>query len=122
MDGEELETYRSLEGANIREPYEGLYSGNTAFGYYERFEFADGVPGLFQKGYESFVVSEDFSLSFYDGQGRGYIVSREGEILMGAGDKETFPYDQNIFDLTPNSSEDRAKAEKFLNALRNRET
>ena len=33
MEGEELETYRSLTGANVRDPYPGLYSGEPAFGY-----------------------------------------------------------------------------------------
>ena len=35
MQGDELEVYRSLTGADIRDPYPGLYSGSTAFGYYE---------------------------------------------------------------------------------------
>lgn len=98
MQGDDLEEYRSLKGADIREPYPGLYTGNMTFGYYERFEFGDGVPGLFQKAYESAEVSEEFSMSFYGGQGHCYIVSREGEVLMRPGDESEVDSYEDLFD------------------------
>ena len=122
MQGDELEVYRSLTGADIRDPYPGLYSGSTAFGYYERFEFADGVQGLFQKAYESEEVSEEFSLSFYNGQGRGYIVSREGEILMRSnGEKDKYSYN-NLFDMVVSADDTEGGGEEFIEMLRNRKT
>lgn len=122
MEGDELEGYRSLVGADIRDPYPGLYSGNTAFGYYERFEFADGVQGLFQKAYESEEVLEEFSLSFYDGQGRGYIVSREGEILMRSSDENDKASFDNLFEMVLDADDTEGRGEEFVEILRNRET
>ncbi len=119
MQGEELEEYRSLTGADIRDPYPGLYSGKTSFGYYERFEFADGVPGIFQKAYESAQVSEEFSLSFYEGQGRGYIVSREGEILMRSDDENEKSKFDNLFDMAKDSDDADGSGNEFVEILNN---
>ncbi|MCI8667065.1 MAG: response regulator [Dorea sp.] len=122
MQGEELEEYRSLTGADIREPYPGLYSGKTSFGYYERFEFADGVSGIFQKAYESEQVSEDFSLSFYGEQGRGYIVSREGDILMRSNDESEKSACDNLFKMVVGSEAAEESGKEFIEVLRKRET
>ncbi len=117
MQGEELETYRSLTGSNVRDPYKGLYSGETAFGYYERFEFSDGVAGMLQKSYVCTKVSEEFSLSFYGGQGRGYVVNSEGDILLRSESKNNeYSYD-NIFDIV--LSDERRNREDLSDTLQN---
>ncbi len=118
MEGEELETYRSLTGANVRDPYPGLYSGEPAFGYYERFEFADGVPGLIQKSYVCTKVSEEFSLSFYDGQGLGYVVNDKGDILLSSVGKNSEHSYDNIFDIVLNGGSD---AGNLADTMHNRE-
>ena len=82
LKGQELTKYCSLSGSGVRDPYTGLYSGDTMFGYYECFVFADGVRGLIQKSYDRSKVSNDFSLSFYNDRGFAYVVNREGDILL----------------------------------------
>ncbi len=122
LQGDELEEYRSLTGADIRDPYPGLYTGNTAFGYYERFEFNDGVPGLFQKAYESAAVSEEFSLSFYDGQGHCYIVSREGDILMRSEEGSEAASCKSLFDLVLGEDADKVDGKSIIEMLSSRES
>ena len=109
--GDELEEYRSLTGADIRDPYPGLYTGNTAFGYYERFEFNDGVPGLFQKAYESAAVSEEFSLSFYD-----------GDILMRSEDGSEAASCKSLFDLVLGADADKVDGKSIIEMLSSRES
>lgn len=121
MNDEELESYRSLGDSDIRNPYESLYTEETAFGYYEKFDFSDGVSGLFQKSYDCSKVSEEFSLSFYDGQGLGYIVTRAGDILLssiGKSEKNSF---DNILDMITNTSDNQSNIDAFVKALEHQE-
>jgi len=123
MDSEELELYREFSGSGVRNPYMGLYTDETMFGYYECFTFADGVNGLIQKSYDSHKVSEAFSLSFYNDQGLAYVVNHRGDILLRSvgmlGDRV---YD-NIFDIAAgHNDDDQAKIDDFIEALDHQET
>ena len=79
---EEMDEYHSLSGSGIRDNYVGLTSGVPKFAFYETFNFHDGHPGLVQKSYDRSKVLETFSLSLYNGQGYGYILDQNGDILM----------------------------------------
>ncbi len=122
MGSEELEAYRELSGSSVRNPYTGLYTDDTMFGYYECFSFSDGVRGLLQKGYDSSKISETFSLSFYNDQGLAYVVNHRGDILLRSvgmlGDRL---YD-NIFDILAGHNNEEAKIEDFTDALEQEET
>ncbi len=122
MEGGELEAYRELSGSGVRNPYTGLYTDDTMFGYYECFTFADGVRGLIQKSYDGSKVSEAFSLSFYNDQGLAYVVNHRGDILLRSvgmlGDRL---YD-NIFDILAGHSDEQAKIEDFTEALDHEES
>lgn len=121
MDGEVLEFYRALDGADVRDPYVSLYSEKLEFGYYERFVFEDGVPGLFQKGYDCSRVSEEFSLSFYDGQGLGYVVTQNGDVLLrSVGKSGDYSFD-NIFDLLTENSSNQLNIDSFIQKLESKE-
>jgi len=121
MEGAQLELYRSLTGSGTRDPYLGLYTNDIMFGYYERFTFADGVPGLIQKSYKSRNVSEAFSLSFYDNQGLAYVVNREGDILLrSVGMIGNRLYD-NIFDVLTGTHGEQADIDRFMAALSEQE-
>ncbi len=122
MDERQIESYRALEGAGVRDPYVSLYSTELEFGYYESFVFADGVPGLFQKGYDCSKVSEEFSLSFYNGQGLGYVVTRKGDILLrSVGKSGEYSFD-NIFDMITETSRNQININVFEKALDSHET
>ena len=122
MEGGDLEFYRALSGSGVRDPYVGLYTGNTMFGYYECFTFADGARGLIQKSYDCSKVSETFSLSFYNDQGFAYVVNHEGDILLRSvgmlGDRL---YD-NIFDVLAGHNGEQQKIDDFMQALNKQET
>ena len=95
---EEMDEYNSLSGSGIRDNYVGLTSGIPKFAFYETFTFQNGHPGLVQKSYDRSNVMETFSLSLYNGQGYGYILDQNGDILQrsvpATGDRV---YD-NVFD------------------------
>jgi len=121
MDQETLEIYRGFSGAGLRNAYMGLYTGEYMFGYYECFTFADGVPGLIQKSYDSEKVSAEFSLSFYNGQGFGYVVTQDGEILLRSVDKNSNSYD-NIFDMLGTTVKNQPKIDAIKEQFSLRET
>ncbi len=121
MDEEEREVYAGLEGAGIRDPYVSLYSPAIKFGYYENFVFLDGARGIFQKSYDCTRVEEEFSLSFYDGKGVGYVVNQEGDILLRSRSKAEGDSFDNIFDLLTESSDERLGGDSFREVLNHRE-
>ena len=110
MKEAELEEYRKFSGSGLREPYTGLFTDTKMFGYYECFTFADGARGLFQKGYESDRVSEEFTLSFYGGQGYAYIINRQGDVLMRPFVREEDGVGDNIFEMLDDDGKNGEKA------------
>ena len=121
LDDKELAVYRALTGSGVRDPYTSLYTDDTMFGYYERFTFADGVPGLIQKSYDCSKVSEAFSLSFYNNQGFAYVVNRQGDILLrSVGDAEGQDYD-SIFDVLFKIHGEQQDINTLMEVLRDRQ-
>lgn len=120
MDSQELAQYRSLSGSGVRDPYEGLYTDSTMFGYYECFVFDDGVRGLIQKSYDSKKVSNDFSLSFYNDRGFAYVVNREGDILLRSNGHLGDHLYENIFDVLSGYHGGRQGVESLEAALAGR--
>lgn len=106
MKDENLQEYLSFGDSDARDPYQSLYADELRFGYYEKFVFADGVQGVFQKGYDCSEVSTEFSLSFYEGQGLGFVVTRQGDILLRSVDMSGQYSFNNIFDLVEGAGED----------------
>lgn len=87
----------------VRDSYTSLYTGTQMFGYYERFTFKDGTKGLVQKGYESDRVSEEFALSFYNGQGFTSIINCQGDVLMHSPNESGY-IGENIFEILDDES------------------
>ena len=114
LDEQDLNTYRSLSGVGVRDNYTGTYSGAPRFGYYEIFTFADGCRGMIQKSYDRSKVAESFSLSFYNDQGRSYVVNRQGDILLRP---TSFTDGNNIFDLLVEKHERPQDADRLREAL-----
>ncbi len=117
MESDELEVYRGLSESGIRNQYTGLYTGDTMFGYYECFTFADGVRGLIQKSYDRNRVSEAFSLSFYNDQGLAYVVNNKGDILLRSVGMLGDHFYDNIFDILAEHSDEQKKVDDFIEAL-----
>ncbi len=122
MESGVLEGYRQLSGSGVRNLYVGLYTGETMFGYYECFTFADGARGLIQKSYDDSKISKAFSLSFYNDQGFAYVVNHKGDILVRSvgmlGDRS---YD-NIFDILAGHNDEQTKIDNLVEALEHEET
>ncbi len=121
MGKRELSSYQVLSGSGVREPYMGLYTDETMFGYYECFAFADGAPGLLQKSYDRSKVSETFSLSFYNDQGFAYVVNRKGDILLRSSGMDEGSQYNNIFDMFTEPSGRQQEIDDFVKALEERE-
>ena len=121
LEGEELEVYRALSGSGVRDPYSGLYTQDTMFGYYERFTFADGVPGLVQKSYDRSKVSKAFSLSFYNDQGLAYVVDQRGDILLRSVGTIGDRFHENIFDILTGTYGEQDAIDGFMDALHTKE-
>jgi len=121
LGSEMLEIYRSFSGTGVRNAYVGLYTQEYMFGYYECFTFADGVPGLIQKSYDSEKVSAEFSLSFYNGQGLGYVVTQEGEILLRSFERGENSFD-NIFDMLLTTMRNQPNIDAIQQDFSRRET
>lgn len=128
MTANQLWDYQRLIGQGVRNSYMGLYNGKNMFGYYERFTFADGTDGLFQKGYDNTKVCDEFSLSFYDNQGFSYVVTNEGEILLRSQNEGNSSHQAlgssftNIFDIVDLSHDSEEHINDFRKALANSET
>lgn len=122
MGNEELMCYRELSESGVRNPYTGLYTDDTMFGYYECFTFADGVNGLIQKSYDCSKVSEAFSLSFYNDQGFAYVVNYKGDILLRSVGTLGESFCNNIFDIMAGHNDEQAKIDEFTRALDHEET
>jgi len=94
-----LDLYRSLSGSGVEGPYVSEANGERNLGSYECFTFADGVPGLVRRAKPLSLVVDEFSLSFYEGEGVSYIVDREGNILVRSErGNESIAFD-NIFEM-----------------------
>jgi len=115
-----LETYSSLRGSGIRKPYQSVITGNTVFGYYESFRFADGAYGLLQKAYDSSRISAEFSLSFYNDQGFAFVTDTDGDVLLrSTGSINGYAAD-NVLDFISSSEEgsgQHAERERLNNLL-----
>jgi signal transduction histidine kinase/CheY-like chemotaxis protein len=99
------------------EPFYSPYDGKQYIGYYERFTFSDGSQGIIRKNISIKLLGEQYSLSFYDGQGYSYIVDESGNILVRAQDKYTNRTLRNIFDVVEAGSNSADSVELFKNAL-----
>ena len=122
MGPKELETYQSLSGSGVRNPFTGLYTDSTMFGYYERFNFSDGASGLIQKSYDCSQVSETFSLSFYNDRGLAYVVNEKGDILLHSNGMLGDRLYNNIFEVISAFHNEGVNAQNLEAALSSRET
>ena len=112
LDEETRETYRAFENSGVRSSYISLFSETPMFGYYEKFTFANnGHTGVIQLSYEVDRFTEAFSLSFYNGQGLGYVVDPEGNILLRSEGRLGEVVYTNIFDIINGGSADQAGAD-----------
>ena len=122
LNDAQLEFFSSLSDKGIWDDYTGIFTGVPMFGYYETFTFQNGHKGLVQKAYERSKVLETFTLSIYDGQGFGYILNPEGDILLRSVlRKDSQTYD-NIFDALTDAHTAQADIDAFRAALETQET
>ncbi|MBD5162628.1 MAG: response regulator [Oscillibacter sp.] len=122
LDGEQLEFFRGLSGSGVWDNYIGIFSGVPMLGCYETFTFRDGHRGLVQKAYARSRVLETFTLSIYDGQGFGYILNPEGDILLRSVLTSSNQTYDNVFDALEDTHSDQADIDAFRASLEAQET
>ena len=119
---EEMDEYNGLSGSGIRDNYVGLTSGVPKFAFYESFTFRNGHPGLVQKSYDRSKVLETFSLSLYNGQGYGYILDSNGDILMRSVENTSGRTYDNVFTALTDTHSPQEEINTFMEALKGHET
>ncbi|WP_251159056.1 response regulator [Caniella muris] len=82
LPDEVWEAYRDFPDRGVREPYVGDYTGLKMVGYFQRIDFADGVPALVYEGAPVSRISEEFTMSFFEDRGFSYIVNGRGDVLV----------------------------------------
>ncbi|MBD5460277.1 MAG: response regulator [Lachnospiraceae bacterium] len=122
LDEDELNTYRSLSSSGIRDNFIGVFSGASKFGYYETFTFSDGHKGLIEKGYDRSMMPETFTLSLYNGQGYGYILDRNGDILLRSVQMSGSQVYDNVFDALTNTHNPQEDIDALRAAINQHET
>ena len=122
LDEEQLDFFSSLSGSGIWDNYIGIFTGVPMFGYYETFTFQNGHRGLVQKTYERSKVLETFQLSIYGGQGFGYILNPEGDILLRSASMSSSQSYDNVFDALSNTHSSQEDIDAFRASLEAQET
>ena len=122
MDAKELSTYRSLPNSGVRDNFIGLFTGTPMFSYYETFTFPNGHKGLIQKVYDRSKILETFTLSLYDGQGYGYILDQDGDILLRSVPATGKRVYENVFEALADTHSPQEDIGRLTAALHARET
>ena len=112
-----LETYKALQGKGLRGLYYDELTGQSMFGYYEQFTFANGVHGVCQIGWLLSDVEEEFILSFYDNAGFSYIVNLEGDIVVRSHHKNSNNSLLNVFDMIELEGNGREVVDTFHDGM-----
>jgi signal transduction histidine kinase/CheY-like chemotaxis protein len=103
-------------------PFYSIYDGKQYIAFYERFTFTDGVEGIIRKNLSVKGLGEEYSLSFYDGQGYSYIIDETGNIIVRAQDKKSNRTLKNVFDVIETGSNSTESVEAFKNAINNQKS
>ncbi|MDE7262310.1 MAG: response regulator [Oscillospiraceae bacterium] len=119
---EQLEIYGSLPDSGVRDSFVGMISGLTKFSYYEAFTFSDGKRGLIEKAYNRSALLETFALSLYDGQGFGYILDQNGDILLRSTAMTSDRVYDNVFDALIDTHSPQKDIDAFAAAMEAKET
>ena len=122
LNEEQLTFFRSLSDKGLWDNYTGIFTGVPMFGYYETFTFQNGHRGLVQKAYERSRVLETFTLSIYDGQGFGYILNPEGDILLRSVLRSEGSAYNNVFDALSATHASQANIDVFRSSLEAQQT
>lgn len=113
----DYEKYGAVLGSGIMEPYQSKDTGEQMLGYYECFQFAEGVRGVIWKEQPVSSVAAEFSLSFYDNTGLSYIVNCSGDILIRPGHKNSRQDFRNVFDVVNVEGNSEEEQERFRRDL-----
>jgi signal transduction histidine kinase/ActR/RegA family two-component response regulator len=98
-------------------PFYNQYDGRRYIGYYERFYFTDGVEGIIRKDLDITGLGEQYSLTFYNGQGYSYVIDKTGDIIVRPQDKQSNRTLSNAFDVIDAGSDSSEKTETLRNAV-----
>jgi len=118
----ELSVYQGLPDRGIRDNFIGLFSGTPKFSYYEAFTFGSGHKGIIEKAYDRSRILEAFDLSLYNGQGYGYIVDQQGNILLRSVAATSRRVYDNVFDALTETHSQQEDIDALAAALDMRET
>ncbi len=122
LEDAQLEEYAALPERGILENFAGLFSGAPQFCYYERFTFPGGHQGIIQKAYDRSKILEAFTLSLYDGQGFGYVLDAQGDILLRSVQMPESRSYGNIFDALRDTHSNEGDIDRLAEAFQQNDT
>ncbi len=111
LTDEQLVFYNGLGDEGMLEPYRSEYTGLEMLGYYERFNFSDGEPGIVLKVQPISQIVHEFSLSFYDGTGFSYVIDVQGDVIVYSEHRDN--NFSNFFDMIESSKNGEEGVEDF---------
>lgn len=117
LNSAELDKYSSYNGCIISEPDISNFTGLRVLSCYENFRFSDGTKGVVQSEHPVSLISEEFSLSFYNDEGYSNIINRDGKILVRSDNVKNNRTFNNIFDIIDYSGNDDENLHKFQVSL-----
>ena len=112
-----IEAYRKFPDRGVREPYTGDYTGLTQIGYYQRINFANGVPAMVYEAAPVSRISQEFTLSFYDESGFSYIVNSAGDILVRPESRHSNDVRSNIIEAVEKGHNDQESVNNLTSTL-----
>jgi signal transduction histidine kinase/ActR/RegA family two-component response regulator len=113
----QLREIAAYEESGWIKPFYSSYDGKRYIGYYERFQFTDGVEGVIRKDIDVNSLGEQYSLTFYQKQGYSYVVDLDGEIIVRPQDRYSNRTFSNVFDVIRAGSNSQEALETMQEAV-----
>lgn len=101
----------------VQDPFLDEATGVKSIGVYEKFTFADGVPGLVRKSKPLQEVADRYSLSFFANQGFSYVVNAGGDIAIRSAHRNSNRTITSIYDIVDEEGNDSEVIQSFRLAL-----
>lgn len=121
IDKSDLESYAALGDGGVCEPVISIFSGRSVLPCYESFVFSDGVRGVIVEELLLSSVSNEFSITFFNGEGFSHITNSDGKILVRSSHRNSSRSLDNIFDMIDTDGNSEKELQTFKKALRSGE-
>lgn len=108
--------------SGIIDPHISSITGVNVFNQFVKVKLKDGTAGYLVKEYEVDQIVDNFSLSFYQNHGFSYVVNTKGDVLIRSPHPNSNKTVQNLFDMLPESRNDKDSLALFSDSLKSQKT